>query len=124
MLGANQAVGAAELETAGKAVRHQEAVERVPGPLDRHRRVDQYRQRDVIDHEAGIDGEGFGKSRPIHAESADLVEELNLEERYRGNRPGPSVGQPGVLLELRRADQQPEDEMSIEEHVRLCGTAA
>ena len=72
-------IRAAELEAPGQAVGRKEAVERIAGPIDRNRRVDQHRQGNVINGEPRISGEGLGQRDAVHLKPPDLVKELDLE---------------------------------------------
>ena len=117
-MGSDHPIRAAELETPGQTVGHEEAVERIAGPIDRDRRVDQHRQGNVINDESRVNGEGLGQGDPVHLEPTDLVKELDFEQRDRGDRPWPPIGEPRVLLETWGFDDQPEKEVGIEQHLK------
>lgn len=97
----------------------QEAVKRVACPFYRHGMADEGEEGNLIDQETRVVQQGFCELWIFDLYSAYLSQMLCLKQRYWRNAPRTIFIQPGKLLESVCPEDQPNQEMGIEQN-RHC----
>lgn len=119
---AERGVDGAERGAARGAVRGQQAIEGVAGPGQSERVTDKGEERRLVHNQPRIAADRLHELGAPDPQPSNLGEELDLEERDRRDAPRPVPVEPGMVREPRGVQDDPEQEVRIEE--RLQGRLA
>jgi hypothetical protein len=115
MAGTNPSVEGTERDTAGRTVGDEQAIEGVTGPIKPQSMANDRHQRDVVNRESRVLHDRSHELGAAYGEPPDLGQELDLEEGNRRHAPGSIAIDPGKLREPLRSEDEPDQEVRIEE---------